>query len=300
MTGRGITVLGAVLAVQLAFAGAAQAQYYGYFGPTPADIIAMNSAPSDLACQKGESVPASQVNIQLQQSQPVMTYYWGAAMAGGSPVEAFNLDKYTSWVSGTTKFDKKTIGSIKDPFAVDGNILGTKPLGFKVAGDGGSALGQWQVRNAAGELVGTYQAMFRYKKGSWKLSSLELIDRQTWVEPVQQYCHKPGDVIGYRLKNAQEGVNFAEARLGPARQEEASARAAAEKAKALADADPGNAGKQEAARQAAAKLTAAANTAQAYQSMVDKNRADLAKVQADQAAMEQARTAGKAALAPQP
>ena len=76
-----------------------------------------------------------------------------------------------------------------------------------------------------------------------RISALTLVDSRTWVDPVEQYCHVPGDVIGYRLKLAREAVAFAEPRLAAAKQSENAARARAEKARAAAQAAPNNAAK---------------------------------------------------------
>ena len=290
--------LAALLCAQLTWANAAQAQYaaFAIFNT----INSLGSLPSDVACQKGTPAAANAVAATRQVAMLQMQGYWDAVRSDGSPQDNFLLSKRTRWISGSTVLDKKTIGSIKDPFALPGNSMVIDPMGYALAGDGASAVGQWQVRNASGQVVGTYQARFDMTKQSPRISTLELVDPHSWIDSVAQYCHAPGDVIGYRLKLAREAVAFAAPRLVGAQQAEDAARGRAGKARADADAARGNAGKQEAARKADAELTVAANLSRAYQAMADKNREDLAAAQADQAALEQRRAAGKAALTAQP
>jgi hypothetical protein len=300
---RGGLALAAVLAGQLSVVGEVQAQYYGDLGVTSAiysSIISLNNKPSDLACQNGEPYPASEVEKLTSIAPQLVQAYWAAVAGGKPPLEMFVMNKQTRWKSGATVLDKKTLATVKDPFVADGGQLDARPLAFRVAGDGASALGQWQVRDATGLPIGRYQALFGTRKGVWLISTLELIDARTWVDPVVQYCHAPGDVLGYRIKNAKERLAFAEPRLAQAKLIENSARAKSDRAKAAADAAPDNARKQEAARTAAGELAAAQNTRGAYQSMADKQRGDLAKAEAELQALEQGRAEGKAALAAMP
>lgn len=290
----------AFVTTQLAQIGLAHAQAYIGVVPIYQTIVALGNQPSDLACQHGEPFPAREVAFLGHVAGTVMQGYWSAVSNGVPPLASFTIDKRTRWTLGATVLDKKSLASIKDPFAAPGSILLAEPLGFIVGGDGLSALGQWQVRDSAGHPAGMYQALFRSRKGTWLLSSLELIDPQTWTDPVMQYCHVPGDVIGYRLQHAREGLAFANPRLVKAQQIEAEARIRADKARAAANAALGNTGKLAAAQAADQKLAAAQNTRRAYQSMADKQRSDLAKAEADQLAIDQRRAAGKAALSGQP
>lgn len=295
---RNAAVIAASFAVSLAWAGQAQAQYYYNPYPTLNMINELGNLPSDVACQKGTPPTVNAVAATRQVAMTQMRGYWDALASGGSPLGFFLVDKRVRWTSGATVLDKKTIAGIKDPFVAAGSNLVTEPLGYALSGDGLSAIGQWQVRDANGQVVGTYQATFNMTKQQPRISTLQLIEPQTWVDPVAQYCHKPGDVLGYRLKLAREASAFAAPRLAAAQDAENGARARAEKAKAAAAAAPGDAGKQEAARKAEAELTVAANSARAYQTMADQSRAELDKAQAEQAALDAKRAAGKGAPAP--
>ena len=297
---RHAAAIAAALAAQLTWPGQAQAQYYGAYFSTLQLINQLGNMPSDVACQKGTPPAANAVAATKQVAMTQIRGYWDSLSSGGSPLGFFLVDKHAHWTFGTTVLDKKTLGSIKDPFVVQGSDLVTEPAGYALAGDGLTAVGQWHVRDGNGQMVGTYQATFNMTKQQPRISTLQLVEPQRWIDPVAQYCHKPGDVLGYRLKLAREGVAFGEPRLTNARQVEANARAKAAKARSAAEAAPGNAGKQEAARAAAHDLAAAENTSRAYQSMVDKQRGDLAKAEADQLALEQQRAAGQAALSASP
>ncbi len=284
--------LAAILSGQLALASPAQAQAAFAILST---INALGSMPSDVACQKGTPFPPNAVAATERVATLQMQGYWNAVTGGSVPLDYFLLNKRARWTAGATVLDKKTIATLKDPWAAPGNSLAIEPLGYALAGDGISALGQWRVRDASGEVIGTYQASFDMTKEHPKISTLELIDPRAWVDPVEQYCHKPGDVTGYRLKLAREAIAFAEPRLAAAKQTEDAARAQAEKARAAAAAAPDNAARQEAARKAEAELTVAVNGTSAYQTMADKNRADLAAAESDQARLDAKRAAWKAA-----
>lgn len=222
-----------------------------------------------------------------------MQAYFETVRTGQVPLAIFITSDKTRWSAKGTSLSGKNLAAIKDPFAAEGNMLDPKPLKFVRSGDGSTALGQWQVRDAAGAPVGTYQAMLRFKK-TWLFSSMELVEAGAWVDPVVQYCHVPGDVLGYRLAEAKAAVAEAQRRLTPARQAEAAARASADKARAAAEAAPDNAGKQAAAKQAAEKLRQAADVANGYQSQYDTQRAILDKAEAEQKALDNLRAAGKA------
>lgn len=292
---RDVAAIAAAVAAPLTWAGQAQAQYYGGEFATLQMINQLGNMPSDVACQKGTPPSANAVAATRQVAMNQMRGYWDALSSGGSPLGFFLIDKRVRWTSGATVLDKKTLGSIKDPFVAPGNTLVTEPAGYAFSGDGLSAIGQWQVRDAGGQVVGTYQASFNMTKQQPRISTLQLIGPQTWIDPVAQYCHKVGDVLGYRLKLAREAAAFAAPRLAAAQATESGARDHAEKAKAAAAAAPGDAGKQEAAHKADADLALAANSARAYQTMAEKSRGELEAAQAEQAALDAKREAWKAA-----
>ncbi|MFM5916571.1 MAG: hypothetical protein ACKOOL_03445, partial [Novosphingobium sp.] len=224
-------VIAAIAASQVTLCNSAQAQAAFLILNT---INSLGSMPSDVACQKGTPFPPNAIAATRQVAMLQMQAYWNTVISGGVPLDSFLLNKRTRWTWGATVLDKKTLATLKDPFAVSGNSIVLDPLGYALSGDGTTALGQWRVRDASGSVVGTYQASFDMTKEHPRISTLELVDAKTWIDPVAQYCHAPGDVIGYRLKLAREATAFAAPRLASAQQSEVSARAKAEKARAAA------------------------------------------------------------------
>ena len=253
---------------------------------------------AEMACRRGFPVHPSEVSSTTFRSAALMSSYWSKVQSGQVPLGSFLLNKHTRWTAGAVSLDAKTLAAMKDPYAAEGNNLVPKPLRLVRAGDGATALGLWQVNDAAGRPVGTYRALLRLKKRDWWLSSLELVEPNGWAEPVVQYCHVPGDVLGYRQASAKAAVADAQKRLSAARQEEASARADADKASAAAEAAPDNVGQQGAAKAAAEVLRRASDNASGFQSQFDKQSAELARIEAEQKALEAQREAGKAARAP--
>lgn len=286
----------AVLAAGVTLAGPAQAQ--AWIGLMVGNMMAQQQAyQEEMACQAGTAMVPKEVAEAADPAPALIQGYWSAVQGGQAPLASFIVDKNARWTAGATVLDQKTLAAIKDPFAQSGNSLNIQPVALVRAGDGASAQAQWQVRDSAGKLVGTYNAVLRRRAGTWLLSSLELVDNKTWVDPVVQYCHKPGDVLGYRLTNTRSVAAYAEKRLAKAQKKEAEARAKADKAKAEAEQAPGNSGKQDAARLAGEKLASAVLTTAERQAEADRARAAQAKAEADQKAFDDLRTAGKAALA---
>jgi hypothetical protein len=285
-------------AIAASMTSTASAQYGYVYIP---DFEGMNAGQdAEMACRRGFPAHPSEVSASTLRVTELMKTYWSTVQSGQVPLSSFRLDKHTRWAAGGILLDSKTLASMKDPFAAADNSMEPKPLRFVRAGDGLTAQGQWQVTDAEGRPVGTYKVFMRLKKGDWSISTMDLVDANSWTEPVVQYCHAPGDVLGYRLANAKAAVAEAQRRLTLARQEEASARASADKAKAAAEAAPDNAGKQAAAKSAASKLRAASDVANGYQSQFDTQSAGLAKVEAERAALGAQREAAKSAVAAKP
>lgn len=292
-------LVAAGLVAQFACAGPAQAQ--AWIGLMVGDMMARQQAyQQEMACQAGTPMVPKEVAEAADPAPALIQGYWSAVQSGKAPLASFIIDKNTRWTAGTSVLDQKTLAGIKDPFAQPGNSLNPQPLALVRAGDGSSAQAQWQVRDPAGKLVGTYNAVLRRRTGTWLLSSLELVDARTWVDPVVQYCHKPGDVLGYRLTNTRRAAVFAEKQFAKAKRKEGEARAKAEAAAAEADAAPGKADKQAAARLAAEKLGSAMINSGRREEELIQAKAAQAQAEADQKALEEQRAAGKAALAAAP
>jgi hypothetical protein len=140
--------------------------------------------------------------------------------------------------------------------------------------------------------------LFTRKAGVWKLSTLELVGADTYADPLVQYCHRVGDVMPYRLRSTKFSREYAEKRLAKATAKAELASAEATKAQAAATAS-GKAGKVEAARLAAEKATKAQATAAQRKTEFEHASRLEATAIADAKAMEDARTAGVAALSGQ-
>ena len=121
-----------------------------------------------------------------------------------------------------------------DPLAAAGNRLDAQPLRFYRGGSGATALGQWAVLGADGEVAGVYTGFFTRSNKLWKLRELTLSASEEIVEPAAQYCVKPGDVIEHRLtstknwrESAAKSVDEAKTKLDTATVQVAAAEAAA-------------------------------------------------------------------------
>jgi hypothetical protein len=249
------------------------------------------------ACMGGAPMVAKEVAEARDPAPAVMQGYWRAAAAGQSPAASFLLDKKTAWIAPGKTLNQLTLAGLRDPFATTANArLGGTPLGFVRAGDGSSALGQWAVTGSDGHPLGTYQAQFRRLQGKWLLSSLELVEPARWVDPVVQYCHKPGDVLPWRLADAKATVAWAEKQYLKGDRKAAATKAEAAKAEAAALTKPSPDKRQAAALAAQKAAKAEADAGQRNRALATA-RETLAKAEADAKALDDLRASGSSALA---
>lgn len=275
--------------------GNAKAQ--AWIGQVVGDMMARQAAyAAELRCMAGEPMPPNEVAEARDPAPVVMRGYWTAVSAGQSPVAAFHLGSKTRWTSGTTSVTQAGLARVSDPFARAAMSLADVPIGFVRAGDGQSALGQWLLEDRPGHRGGTYQALLRRQGGVWKLSTLELIDARSWVDPVMQYCHSPGDIIPARVAQTAAAVNRAEQREVKAAKKADETRRKAQQAAAALERAPGNATKLEVSRLATAEAQRRAAEWISRQQDVATARQAQAKALADAAALERRRAEGKAAL----
>ena len=279
----------------LAQPGSASAQ--AWIGQIVGDMMAREAAyAAELRCMAGEAMPPNEVAEARDPAPAVMRGYWTAVSVGQSPAAAFQINRKTTWTSGSTVLNQTGLGKAVDPFARGGMRFTEAPIGFVRAGDGQSALGQWLVEDRPGHRGGIYQALLRRQGGVWKLSTLELVDARSWVDPVAQYCHIPGDIIPARVAQAQAAVERAERREVKAAKKAGETRRKAEQAAAARERSPGNATKAEASRLATTEAQRRAAEWATRQQEVATARDVQARAQADLAALEQQRAEGKAAL----
>jgi len=264
-----------------AIAGTAHAQ--AWIGQIVGNMMAQEAAARrEEACMNGTAMPENEVAEARVPAVAAMQGYFADAKAGTSFEQRFHADKKTLWTSGALRAGAAELGRQRDSTAAGDTLLEATPLGFVRAGDGSSAMGQWMARTAAGAPVATYSATFTRKIGVWRLSTLSQSPARTYVDPVVQYCHKPGDVLPYRLSVTTQLRAAAEKRFAKAekRAREAAARAQAPGAPADARAHAEDLQRELDKRREA----------------LDQARAAEASAQADSKAAEEAKTKAIAAL----
>lgn len=254
-----------------------------WIGQVVGDMMAQQAAAAaEAACMKGTPPKEDERLEALSPSSATMQAYHAAMKSGGARSAFYALDKKTAWTHGETSLSQGTIDQGSDSFAAAGLALDAEPVGFVRSGLDATALGQWAVRDANGQVVGVYNAFLVRKLGEWKLRQLTLEDAADYSGPVEQFCHTPGDVLPYRLKDAERRQAFHGNRL-----EKAQAKLGAEQSR-LAGAE--------------AKLAERPDSASRIQN-VERARAKVAKWQGEvterQNGLDAARTDEQAALADQ-
>jgi hypothetical protein len=228
-----IKALAALAVAWVAQSAPASAQYMPHLDPNLYMLATMNMGGGGDPCMSGTALPDKEIAEARNPAPAVMRGYFRAAQGGGAKSAAFHLDKAAAWRGGGVAVGSAELDRQTDPLAAPGNVLEADPLRFYRSGAGGTALGQWAVLDAQGQVAGVYTALFDRQKKVWKLRELTVSQAGDTVEPVAQYCRKPGDVMEFRLsstetwrENAQESVDKARARLAAAAAAEARAQAA--------------------------------------------------------------------------
>ncbi len=277
--------------------GSAQAQIW--IGQIVGNMIAAEAAAQqEHACMTGTAMPESEVAEARGPALALMPRYFEAAKGGGAALSGFyNLDKRSRWTSGGVSAGMAEIDRQADPFAQGGLVFDPTPLGFVRAGDGASALGQWHVRNAAGKAAGTYTALFTRKTGVWRLSMLALTPARAYADPVEQYCHKAGDVLPYRIANARWSREYAEKRVAKAEAKAQRAEASAAAARAKVEKSPRNSSAQTALQEAETRAKQLGEQLAARRAELADYQAIEATANADMKAAEDRKAAAIAALA---
>jgi hypothetical protein len=222
----GRTINGLVSA--FAFAAAAHtspaaAQYMPHLDPNLYILATMNFGAGANPCMIGKAMAEPKIAEARNPSLETMQAYFRAAQDGTPKSEAFHLDKHASWKSGSIAAGQLEIDQQADPLAVPDNTLDAEPLRFYRGGSGATALGQWAVLDAQGQVAGVYTGFFTRSKKVWKLRELTVSAADEAVAPATQYCVKPGDVMEHRLtstknwrENAEKSVNEARTKLAAA------------------------------------------------------------------------------------
>lgn len=228
------------LAGVMAVAGALQAppavaQYMMHLDPNLYILATMNMGGYGVdPCMTGTAMPEPKVAEARSPAPGVMQAYFTAAQGGGAKSAAFHLDKATRWQGGGASAGSLDLDRHTDPLAASGNVLEAEPLRFYRGGTGATALGQWAVLDARGEVAGVYTGFFARTRKVWKLRELTAFQAGETVAPAAQYCRKPGDVMEHRLssskswrESAQKSLDEGRGKLADATAKDAAAAAAA-------------------------------------------------------------------------
>ena len=233
--GRFIGIIAGALAVAAASQPSpAYAQYMPHLDPNLYMLTMMNMGGGASPCMTGTPMAAPKISEARAPSLAAMQAYFVAAQGGTPKSAAFHLDKKSKWQGGGASAGQLDIDRQSDPLAAAGNRLDAQPLRFYRGGSGATALGQWAVLGADGEVAGVYTGFFTRSNKLWKLRELTLSASEEIVEPAAQYCVKPGDVIEHRLtstknwrESAAKSVDEAKTKLDTATVQVAAAEAAA-------------------------------------------------------------------------
>jgi hypothetical protein len=237
MGGKINTLAGALAAVWALQAPPAGAQYMMHLDPNLYIMIGLMQGAGADPCMAGTAMSAPKIAEARGPAPAVMQAYFRAAQGGGLKSAVFHLDKNTRWQAGGATAGSLDLDRQSDPLAAPGNTLEAEPLRFYRGGTGATALGQWAVLDAAGQVAGVYTGFFTRAKKAWRLRELTVSQAGETVAPAAQYCRKPGDVIEHRLtanktwrESAQKSVDEARAKLAGAEAKDAAAKDAAAKA----------------------------------------------------------------------
>lgn len=205
-----------LLAIVITFASAAPHTAHSQY--VMVDVIAATIANAGdggrHACMTGTPRKEKRVLKAREQTALVMQTYFEAMKTGSSPRSAFfRLDKKTSWTDGTQTVAQEEIDQPADFLAVPDAASAEEPSDFVRAGSGSTAQGRWQVLSEDGSLAGTYTVLFVRKGGKWHLRNLAMARADDFVQPIVQYCAEPGDVLPYRVDQAQRVVSYKEDRV---------------------------------------------------------------------------------------
>ncbi len=207
------TAMLAVAACSLTMPQSAQAQ--AWIGQVVGDMMAQQqAAANEHACMSGDAPEEKEIVEARGPANAQLQSYFTAMQTGSAPRSAFfAVDKRTAFTDGDTVLDRDTIDQARDSLAVEGARLESEPLGFYRSFVDAMAYGQWPVRDEAGRVTGVYNAFFVRKLGDWKLRTLTLEQASDYSGPVAQFCHKPGDVLPYRLDNSKGRMDYHGRRL---------------------------------------------------------------------------------------
>ena len=251
--GRKIIIIAGALTAALALQAApAAAQYMPHLDPNLYMLTMMNMGGGASPCMTGTPMSDAKIAEARAPSLGAMQAYFAAAQGGTPKSAAFHLDKKSKWQGGGATAGPLDIDRQSDPLAAAGHVLEREPLRFYRGGSGATALGQWAVLGADGQVAGVYTGFFARSKKAWKLRELTLSAADETVEPIAQYCVKPGDVIEHRLTSTKTWRESAAKSVDEGKTKLAAASAKRTAAESAAQANPKNGGAAQALRDAKA------------------------------------------------
>ena len=267
--------------------GSGPAHAQAWIGQVVGDMMAQGAAAQrEQACMTGTAMPDSEVAETRPSAAAAMTGYWQAVRGGGGSANVtafYQAEGKVGWKSGETNLGLPALTRVSDPFAAPGNDMESAPIGYVRSGDGRTVRGQWRVKRADGSTAGIYDALFRRVDGTWKLSQLTLLSPREYAEPVVQFCHKPNDVLPYRLNYTQTMRTMLTKRADRLRAKAVSARSDADRIAGKGDA-AATAEARQRADQAEEKARKAAIEAENSVTANEQAKADAAAADAARAA----------------
>lgn len=269
-----------------------------WIGQIAGEMAAQGQAAAERhRCMMGDPMPADEVAEARGPTVATMQSYF-EAMQNGGPARStfFNLNKRTAFVVGEETFSKAQVDVPADTFAQGGAVIDAEPKGYARSGLQARTHAQFDVRSAAGELIGTYSGIFVRKRGSYLIEELRLTPTGQYVAPVEQFCFEPGDVLPYRLTSSETAINRAEHAIIKAdkkllRWQEKLAKAEEKQAKR-----PNNVSVRKSVQTARAQVEKWQTRKSVEQEKLATAKTDLAAAQADKAKAEADRASAIAAI----
>jgi hypothetical protein len=270
-----------------------------WIGQMVGDMMAQQQAAAQRhACLMGTPMAAAEVEETRAPTNALMQSYHAAMLAGSAPRSSFwQVDRKARWQFGNEVADRAALDRPAEPFAQAGMVIDSQPGALFRSGLEAHTLAQWQVRDASGQMVGTYTGLFVRNLGTWKIRHLTLTPASEYVEPAAQFCFEPGDVMPYRVRHTDGARSQAERALARAEQRLAQGRERAAAAEAALAARPDNATRQTRAAAALTELAERETVLAARQIALQNAIAEQETVRRDVTAAAAAREAEMARLA---
>jgi len=189
---------------------AQQAQGQAWIGQIVGDMMAQQQAAENTRLCRTGSSPVEKEIIEAQTpANATMQAYFAGQQNGTAPRSSFfAIDKHTAWSHDGKSLDQVSIDQGTDGLAAQGNVIAEQPYAFYRSFLHARAIGQWPVRDEAGNVIGVYNGFFVRRQGDWILRKLTLEDADDYSGPVEQFCDEPGDVLTYRIESSSAAMEY--------------------------------------------------------------------------------------------